>query len=148
MANYADSSFCDTYFTTKLNTESWDEASDEEKTAALTMATDSIDRLNYLGEKTDPDQENQFPRDADTIVPEDIQKACAEIALRLLDGVDPEIEFENLSMVSQGYANVRSTYDRSQLPPHLVAGIVSVTAWRFLKPFLRDWRGLAINRVS
>jgi len=145
---YATIAWCTTYFSTVLNVEPWTEATDAERTAALTMATDAIDRLNFLGEKTDSSQTNQFPRDADTIVPEDIQKASAEIALRLLDGVDPEIEFEQLGMVSQGYANVRSTYDRSQPPPHIVAGIVSITAWRFLKPYLRDWRGVKVNRVS
>jgi len=148
MANYAIISWCDTYFTTRLNTEVWDESTDSDKTASLTMATEAIDRLNYLGSKTDADQDNQFPRDADTIVPTDIQTACAELAISLLDGLDPELEFEQLNMVSQGYANVRSTYDRSSPPPHIVAGIVSVTAWRYLMPYLRDGLSMRIDRVS
>jgi len=148
MSNYADETWADTYFSTKLNVEPWTDADSGDKTKALTMATEAIDRLNYLGTMTDPDQENQFPRDADIIVPVDIQKACAEIALKLLDGVDPDNEFEQLAMVSQGYSNVRSTYDRSTPLPHLVAGIVSITAWRYLKPYLRDERVMRIDRVS
>ncbi len=137
-----------TYFDAHLNTEAWDNADTSDRTAGLTMATEAIDRLNYLGQKTDSAQENQFPRDADTEVPDDIQKACAELALSLLDGVDPELEFEQLNMVSQGYANVRSTYNRDTPPPHVVAGIVSITAWRYIKPYLRDVKSVNMHRVS
>lgn len=136
------------YFLTRLNTEAWDSATDDEKTAGLTMATEAIDRLNYLGDMTDSDQANQFPRDADTVVPDDIKKACAEDALMLLDGFDVELELEQLNMVSQGYANVRSTYDRTAPPPHIVAGIASSVAWRYLKPYLRDVNTFRVNRVS
>lgn len=148
MSNYTNITDADAYFVTRLNSEAWDNAVDADKTAALTMATEAIDRLNYLGQKTDSAQVNQFPRDADTDVPDDIEKACAELALTLLDGVNPELEFEQLNMVSQGYANVRSTYDRSTPPPHVVAGIVSVTAWRYIKPYLRDVHSVNVFRVS
>jgi len=148
MPNYMTTAEGDTYFATRLNTEPWDLASDSSKVSALTMATEAIDRLNYLGSKTDSSQENQFPRDADTVVPEDIKKACAECALKFLDGFDIELEFEQLNMVSQGYANVRSTYDRTTPPPHIVAGIPSSVAWRYLMPYLRDVNSFSITRVS
>lgn len=138
----------DTYFQTRLNSTPWTSASTADKTAALTMATEAIDRLNYLGSKTDSSQVNQFPRDADTAVPDDIKKASAEIALALLDGFDIELEFEQLNMVSQGYSNVRSTYDRSSPPVHIVAGIASSVAWRYLLPYLRDVNTFTVNRVS
>ena len=138
----------DTYFSNRLNTDPWVDSSTAEKNAAINMATDAIDRLNYLGKKTDEAQVNQFPRDADIVVPDDIKDACAEIALKLLDGVDPELEFENLNMVAQGYANVRSTYDRTRAPEHIVAGILSITAWRKIKPYLRDVYSTAVHRVS
>ena len=48
-------------------------------------------------------QELEFPRGADTEVPEAIRRACYEIAHTLLDGKDPELELENLGIVSQGY---------------------------------------------
>jgi hypothetical protein len=136
------------YFALRLNTEAWDRADATNQEKALAMATDAINRLNFVGEMTDSNQENQFPRGGDTEVPQDIQEACAELAMRLLDGVDPELEFENLSMVSQGYSNVRSTYDRTTPAEHVVAGIVSITAWRKLKPYLRDSRTVELHRVS
>lgn len=148
MSAYISVSAATDYFSNRLNTDPWDDAEDEDCVKALIMATDAIDRLNFLGEKADSSQENQFPRAGDIDIPQDIQEACAEIAMRLLDGVDPELEFENLTMISQGYANIRSTYDRTNPPEHIVAGIPSVTAWRKIKPYLRDTRGVGLNRVS
>lgn len=136
------------YFDERLHTEAWDSAEDVDRDKALAMATKLIDRINYLGEKTDSSQELQFPRFSDTEVPQDILNACAEIALKLLEGFDPEMEFENLLMVSQGYANVRSTYDRSRVPEHIVAGIPSIIAWRFLKPYIRDEKTVDLYRVT
>jgi hypothetical protein len=148
MASYMTEAEATAYFVNILNTEAWDDASSPDREAALNMATVAMDRLNYRGEKNDPDQDNQFPRGEDTVVPDDIKEACADIALRLLDGVDPEIEFENLSMVSQGYSNVRSTYDRSVPPEHQVAGILSIVAWRKMKPYLRDHLTMNFHRTS
>jgi len=138
----------DAYFSGRLNTDAWDDATSGDQVKALVQATRMIDRLNFKGEMTDEDQQFQFPRDDDTLVPEDIKYACSEIALALLDGVDPELEFDNLRMVSQGYANVRSTYDKDSPPQHFVAGIPSVTAWRYLKPYLRDVNAVDLSRVS
>ena len=137
-----------TYFNTRLHTQPWDCAIDDEKTKALAMASKIIDRLNYEGEKTDEAQVNQFPRDADISVPQDIMDATTEIALSLLDGVDPELEFENLAMITQQYGTIKSTYDRSINQEYKMAGVPSMTAWRMLKPYLRDSQGIDLNRVS
>ena len=148
MASYISLSAASDYLGHKLNVEAWDISDDTNRQKALDMATNAIDRLNFLGEKADDTQELQFPRLGDTIVPVDIQEACADLAVRLLDGVDPELEFENLTMVSQGYANVRSTYDRTNPPEHIVAGIPCIEAWRKIKPYIRDTRGVGLTRVS
>ena len=136
------------YFSGRLNADAWDDADSYERDKALINATRIIDRLNFKGTKTVDAQVLQFPRDNDTVVPDDIKSACSEIALALLDGVDPELEYDNLSMVSQGYANVRSTYDRSMPSEHVAAGIPSVNAWRYLKPYLRDVSAIDVSRVS
>lgn len=148
MAAYATSVEAQTYFDGRLNTDAWDDATSANKTKALSMATTLIDRLNFRGEKADSTQENQFPRGDDTVVPSDIKNACAEIALALLDGVDPELEFDNLRMKSQAYGVVRSTYESDRAPEHYVAGIPSSLAWRFLKPYLRGAYTIDTHRVS
>jgi hypothetical protein len=93
-------------------------------------------------------QELEFPRNSDTEIPQDIQIACCEIAYALLDGIDPDLELENLDVVSQGYASVRSSYSRSRNPTeHLAAGVPSATAWRYLKPYIRDPGGIRISKI-
>jgi len=148
MSQYATIAEAQAYFNGRLNTDPWDDATDDNKNKALIMSTTLIDRLNYRGEKADSDQTLQFPRGNDTAVPQDIKNACSEVALALLDGVDPEMEFENLRMKSQAYGVVRSTYDTNRTPEHYVAGIPSSLAWRFLKPYLRSPFTVDRHRVS
>lgn len=94
-------------------------------------------------------QELEFPRGADTEVPSDIRRACYELAYSLLDGADPERELENLGIVSQGYASVRTTYSRAGVPnEHIVNGVPSALAWRLLRPYLRDDHAVKLSRVS
>ena len=91
----------------------------------------------------------EFPRGADVLVPEAIRKASYELAHTLLDGKDPEMELENLGIVSQGYASVRTTYSRTHVPvEHIVNGVPSAAAWRWLQPFLRDDDAIRLSRVS
>lgn len=92
-------------------------------------------------------QNLSFPRGADTVVPDTIKCACFEIAHSLLDNKDPEIELENLGVISQGYASVRTTYSRSQVPiEHLINYVPNALAWRWLKPFLRDEDAIRLRR--
>jgi len=94
-------------------------------------------------------QELEFPRGSDTEVPLAIRRACFEIAHSLLDGKDPELELENLGIVSQGYSSVRTTFSRTHVPvEHIVNGVPSSLAWRLLLPFLRDDDAIRVSRVS
>jgi hypothetical protein len=135
------------YFKLRLNSQVWFAAEPSDQIAALATATRYIDRLNFIGTKTDSAQALQFPRGGDTAIPTDILWACNEIAIALLDGIDIERERENLDMSSQGYGNVRSTYDRSSKPAHILAGIPSIVAWNLLLPYLPDMRIVAVTRV-
>lgn len=137
-----------TYLEGVLDTTAWDEATFNEQDRALTMATRAMDRLDFQGEKAVETQSLQFPRGEDTIVPEDICSACVELALRLLDGVDIDLEDEGLRVKAQGYASARITYDSEFTPEHIRAGIPSKRAWAFLKPYLRDLEQLDLARVD
>jgi hypothetical protein len=145
---YASIAEGNTYFTERFNSDAWEDATDANKAKALITATRLIDRLNFMGEKTSSSQTLQFPRNDDSTIPTDIKYATLELAHALLDGVDPELEFENLSMVAQTYSNARATYDRSSKPEHVLSGIPSIKAWYYLKPYLRDPFSFDLSRVS
>ena len=157
------------YFDFRLYEQSWSAASVADRPKALWAATLIIDTLNYKGFKNtvytaleadasatdetireaEAAQPLEFPRGADTEVPEIIRKATYEIAHALLDGKDPELELENLGVVSQGYGSVRTSYSRSQVPlEHIINGIPATQAWRWLKPFLRDDDAIRMARIS
>lgn len=136
------------YFDNRLRSQPWKEATMAERKMAMGEATELIDRLNFAGKKHDFNQLRQFPRGADLVVPKDIEKACYEIALKLLDGYDPEMEVANLASGGQGFSTVRTTYDRTFVLPHLRAGIPSSKAWELLKPYLSDPHLLRIRREN
>jgi hypothetical protein len=127
--------------------ESWDRALTAAKTKALAHATNIIDSLAYIGKKTDPNQVNEFPRDPGTTVPQDVKDATSEIALALLDGIDPEREREAISLESQGYSSARSTYNRNFVQAHVSAGVPSASAWNLLRKYIKDVQDFKIRRV-
>lgn len=136
----------DLIFAERLHAEEWDNASVEDQTKALIMATLAVDRLNFRGYKVDEAQERQFPRGTDTDVPDDILRACCEIALKLLEDWDPDMEFTDLTINHHQFSFVRNTQDRSFAQEHVVAGIVSPTAWKLLLPYLRDASSVSVVR--
>jgi len=136
------------FFATKINHVPWDEASDDAKTRALYEATRLIDRLNYSGQKNDAEQVLEFPRNGDTTIPIDIKNACCEIAFALVDGVDVEIEAQNLTQDQVGFGMARTRHDRSWVLEAMAHNIPSVVAWSYLKPYLRDRSELKFIRVN
>jgi hypothetical protein len=161
------------YFDNRLHEEAWYNAPADDRPKALIKATQLIDALNFKGyratvyditydydgtplypteeeiREAEEEQELEFPRGEDVDVPDPIKLGCWEIAHALLDGVDPDLDIENLGVSSQGYASVRTTYARSQaLVEHLMHGIPSATAWRYIKPFLRDADEVKLSRVD
>jgi hypothetical protein len=154
------------YFGHRLHETAWSDSDPADRPKALWAATQIIDTLNYKGVKAtvyalastataaeireaEASQPMEFPRGSDTEVPEAIRRACYEIAYSLLDGKDPEMELENLGVISQGFSSVRTTYQRSQVPiEHLINGVPNALAWRLIRPFLRDGDALKIVRIS
>jgi hypothetical protein len=157
------------YFAQRLHETAWTSASDADREKALIAARGIIDALNYKGSKAsvytllqanslasqdeiraaEASQPLEFPRGADTEVPEAIRIAEYEIAYALLDGKDPELELENLAVSAMGYGAVKTSYERSQLPiEHIINLVPSSVAWRLLKPFLRDSDALKLSRLS
>jgi hypothetical protein len=146
-----------------------------DRTKALIAARRLIDGLNFKGYKhtvylvreswadgvevteemladvraAEAAQANEFPRGADTTVPEDIRIAQYELAHSLLDNKDPELELETLAVQSQTYGSAKTVYQREQVPiEHLINMIPNAVAWRLLRPYLRDGDAVRLSRVS
>lgn len=151
---YGTLSEANNYFDNRLRSVAWRRARKEDKKSALHEATQMIDRLNFIGTKTDSNQVHQFPRGPkqiigisicvdtirplDTDVPLDIKYACFEVAIKLIQGYDPDKEADILAVNSQSYSNARTGYDRTFVPDYMRAGIPSFRAWTYLKPYLRN----------
>lgn len=166
---YATIQEAEEYFNCKLHEQAWSVSNPSQREPALIEASRIIDSLNFKGVKSavytlleaDPEatdaqiraanasQDLEFPRGADTEVPERIKWACFEIAYALLDGVDPQYELENMSMNDHGIGSVRASFNRNQEPlEHFMNGVPSSTAWKYLRPFLRDDKQRRLTRVT
>jgi hypothetical protein len=52
----------DEFWATRLDSDDWDDATDDQKAKALITATKMVDRQTYTGLKVDEDQAHAFPR--------------------------------------------------------------------------------------
>jgi hypothetical protein len=140
MANipYVDVAEAQQYFDDRLNSEAWDEATDIDKLKALKTATNRINNLRFIGQKLNISQINAFPRLGQISVPTAIKEATCELALQLLDMVDPNLEIDNLATTSESYVTARASYNRDFVLAHIKAGIPSAEAWAKLLPYLCD----------
>jgi hypothetical protein len=136
------------YFSQRLRAGDWDDALASDRVKALFMATRSIDLLNFEGEKHNPEQEHQFPRGADTEVPEEIEIAAYECALAYLSGISIDQEIRSIGVSSFNFGGVQDTFVKDFVPEHLRAGIPCAEAWIYLRPFLRDPQRIIYSRAS
>ncbi len=169
MAFYGTIYEADTYFAKRLHERTWSQAKAVDHEKALWAATLIIDALNYKGDKhsvyevlqsnslapsdeirgAEVSQTLEFPRDADTEVPEAIRVVTYEIAHSLLDGKDPELELEALGIKSYGFQGEATSHNREQVPiEHIINGVPSEQAWRLLRPYLREDDAILLSRVS
>lgn len=97
----------------------------------------------------DATQVQEFPRGKDTVVPSEIEWACYEIALALIEGFDSEDAIDRINVVRQAYSAVRTTYaaDNAAME-YLVYGIPTARVWRWLKPYLSIDRLVRLSRAD
>jgi len=126
----------------------WANSSEAARAACLGEATNLIDMLNFEGDKTDEEQELEFPRDGDTEVPTPIIHAAYEIAYQILSGRDVDIELENVEKVAVAFGQRRVDKEKSFVSEAKTNGIPSERAWKLLKPFLRDPHKVKIIRST
>lgn len=147
--NYATLTEAHIYFAQeRLHSELWFEVDDLDKTRALAQATRAMERLSYAGEKTDPNQELEFPRGGDEEIPTPIMHACLECAFAFLSGVDIEYEDDNRGKTSASFGRVGSRQEPSMFEVAKLNGIPSSVAWRLLLPFLNTNRSVILSRTD
>lgn len=134
------------YFDDRLNTLVWEEATDSDKLKALKTATRLINNLRFIGKKLIADQENEFPRIGQISIPDAIKAATCELALVLLDSVDPNFEIENTPVTGDSFALAKSTFNRDFVMAHVRNGIPSSEAWAKLLPYLVDPLAMRLKR--
>lgn len=166
MSTYVTVEEATTYFATRLYSSTWTSASAGDKTAALTMATNAIDRMRFRGIKKTNTQPNAFPRCywsqsrdkelidlvinvpaffgegwfCDVTTPQRVKDACCEEALALLaDGNSKRRKLQQSGVKSFSISKLSETYiDNAHSN-----GLLSVDA----KTLLQDYIAGAVRIV-
>lgn len=155
--SYVTVEYADSYFATRMNSDTWDNALINDQQKSLYEATRAIDRLAFSGVKSNyynhsvlkqslVVQPLEFPRNGLVDVPEGILFACCECALAFLDGMDIDSEINRAGVLSQSFAAVKQTKREDVVAPYILAGIPSPTAWMYLTPYLADPREIRLIR--
>ena len=130
--SYIDIAGANAYFSGRLHAEVWEQADESTKEKALQQATRAIDRQPLRGRKTNPEQELAFPRHPDTEIPKEVQEACCEEALALLErGNSQRRKLQQEGVQSFTLGNMSETY-----APGAGRGLISQEAKELLRPWL------------
>ncbi len=122
------------YFDRLVFTDDWDDADEPTRLVALNEATDLVCALNIPTFETYAD------------VPEDVQIATAEIALKLLEGYDMDVEQREATLDYQAQGKLKVTNAKEAIPLHIVAGIPSIPAWEILSGYLNITTTIQLDR--
>lgn len=148
VTTYATLGFANNYFNNeRLTPPIWVNADPEDRLKALTMATRSMNRLNFVGDKTAADQELEFPRGGDADIPDTIKQACCEVALWNLE-YDAEKDYRVKNVIQDDIASSRMTTNPQVPMAALNTGIGSIIAWRLLLPYLQNPRIIKLSRAD
>lgn len=121
----------DEYFFTRPGSSNWINLDEISKSRALIHATRKIDTLIFKGVKTNPNSINQFPRNGDTVVPEQIKWACMEEAFAIIsDNDENRRKLMQQGVTSFSIGDLSESYDVSTKSIFL-----SYEARQYLKPF-------------
>ena len=120
------------YFAGRLHAERWGQADESTKEKALKQATRAIDRQLLRGRKTNPEQELAFPRHPDTEIPKEVQEACCEEALAILEsGNSQRRKLQQEGVQSFSLGNMSETFAAGA-----GKGLLSQEAKELLRPWL------------
>lgn len=126
----------------------WERGTGDQQTMCLTQATRDIDGLALKGRRKTVEQALRFPRQDQETVPDDILRATILIAVEYIGGKDPEMEFNQLSLVGERYTSLSRSRNPDLIEPHIAAGIISFEAFALLQPYLRSDDAIRLTRIS
>jgi len=132
----------------------WLNASLDDKVKSLYTATELIEKFNFVGQKTDPNQGLEFPRVRETCliggtvdVPAGIVQAVYLIADALIGGRDPDADFESQNVKVETFGPVRTEFATDKGPMQHIANLVpSPSAWALILPFLGINTSFSVNK--
>ena len=145
---YIDIAAAQLYFDDRLNSEAWTAASVVDQLKALKMATQLINNLKFIGQPAVSGQSNEFPRLGQSTVPIMVQQATCEIAIQLLDDIDPNLEADGLAIQTIQYGDLKIMSNQAGIPVYTRNNIPSSRAWALLVPYLIDPTILKLVRVN
>jgi len=138
----------DVYFETRIDSASWDEASEELKDDALVTATQIIDNHPWIGSAVSSSQALAWPRKnanyyddrmgqeiklSESETPTLVKTAVYEQALHLLNNEDLLAQtvqnFESISVGSISLSDTNNDVVRTSIKPHFVM--------KFIKPLIK-----------
>ena len=126
----------DIYLESVMNTEPWDMSTDIIRTKSIKAAQKIIEALNTVGTLVNGEPVTL------------IKDATVEIALKLLDGVDPETELYNYTIKEMEFDRLKQTNKSGETPLHVIAGVPSVTAFNILRRFMPDLTTVRLSRTD
>ena len=123
------------YFADRLNSDTWDEATDTDKSKALIQATQIIDQKDFLGYKSVSTQALKFPRtglvddgiDVDgSTVPKRVKDAVCELAIWCLseDYTEPD-DLADYSRIKIAVLEVETRSSGTKPLPPMVTKLLS-----------------------
>lgn len=126
----------DIYLESVMDTSAWDMSTDALRTRAIKASQKIIEALNTTGTLVDGE-----PVD-------DIKDATVEIALKLLDGVDPQEELHSFTIKEMQFDRLKQTNKSGETPLHIIAGVPSVTAFNILRRYMPDITTVRLSRID
>ena len=126
----------DTYLESVMITEPWDLSTDTLRTKAIKAAQKIIEALNTVDILVDGEPVAL------------IKDATVEIALKLLNGVDPETELYNYTIKEMEFDRLKQTNKSGETPLHVIAGVPSVIAFNILRRFMPDITTVRLSRTD
>lgn len=137
----------DDYLGARAGGEVWLALTESQKSAWLTSAFDVIESLDFQGDKTDPAQETEFPRDGASTVPSNVEYAQYQLAMcMIMQGYNPAASAG--PQIKRAQSGPVETEYFEGVPLQTLEGVYCPRAWALIKPYIIDPDEITIVRSS